>query len=88
MYQPITGTEHLSMLGMIPIIVKLAGQPDSEGRVRLEAAKVIDHICQHNNLTLQMFIGCGGLPLIVHLMSLCTEIRCNETHTQLAHTHN
>ena len=74
------------MLGMIPILVRLASQPEAQGAVRMEAAQVIDQICQHSNLTLQMFIGCGGLPLIVHLMSTCTDLRSNEMHTRLAHT--
>uniref|UniRef100_A0AAV1T8L1 Uncharacterized protein n=1 Tax=Peronospora matthiolae TaxID=2874970 RepID=A0AAV1T8L1_9STRA len=38
--------------------------------VRLEAAKLVQQCCKTSSLTLQMFIACGGLPVLVDFLTL------------------
>ncbi|TDH68167.1 hypothetical protein CCR75_008960 [Bremia lactucae] len=38
--------------------------------VRMEAAKFVRQCCKTSSLTLQMFIACGGLPVLVDFLSL------------------
>lgn len=38
--------------------------------VRLEAAKFVRQSCKTSSLTLQMFIACGGLPVLVDFLTL------------------
>ena len=55
--------ETLCFLGGIPIISRFADQRVS-GQIRLEAAAFVRQMCQGSTLTLQMFIGCGGLNVL------------------------
>jgi serine/threonine protein kinase len=55
--------ETLCFLGGIPIISRYADQRVS-GQIRLEAAAFVRQMCQGSTLTLQMFIGCGGLNVL------------------------
>lgn len=43
---------------------------DSSLAVRLEAAKFVRQSCKTSTLTLQMFIACGGLPVLVDFFTL------------------
>jgi serine/threonine protein kinase len=55
--------ETLCFLGGIPIISRFADQRVSS-QIRLEAAAFVRQMCQGSTLTLQMFIGCGGLNVL------------------------
>lgn len=55
--------ETLCFLGGIPIISRFADQRIS-AQIRLEAAAFVRQMCQGSTLTLQMFIGCGGLNVL------------------------
>ncbi|KAH9088111.1 hypothetical protein LEN26_019650 [Aphanomyces euteiches] len=70
--------ENLALVGLIPIIVDLvAPQSDMEKsyddewsvKVRLEASKFVEQACTTSSWTLQMFIACGGLPVLIDFLS-------------------
>ncbi|GMH46908.1 hypothetical protein TrVE_jg11879 [Triparma verrucosa] len=76
--------EHLSLVGMIPVMVKIADGIYSSisaryvnrtGNLHLEAAKFVDQVCKTSQLTLQMFIAGGGLPLLVKHFTLSSDLR-------------
>jgi len=82
-YQNIKGLEYLSMLGLIPLMMAYARPaPDNINlteshpttnvfkisQVQVEAATFIENVCA-NPRTLQMFIGCGGLDVLVYFIS-------------------
>ncbi|KAG7390007.1 hypothetical protein PHYPSEUDO_008969 [Phytophthora pseudosyringae] len=41
--------------------------------VRMEAAKFVRQCCKTSSLTLQMFIACGGLPVLVDFLTLADK---------------
>ncbi|RLN94387.1 hypothetical protein BBJ28_00008431 [Nothophytophthora sp. Chile5] len=45
------------------------GEHDFSVAVRLEAAKFVRQSCKTSSLTLQMFIACGGLPVLVDFLT-------------------
>ncbi|TYZ66748.1 hypothetical protein PybrP1_001929 [[Pythium] brassicae (nom. inval.)] len=45
----------------------------SAAMVRLEAAKFVRQSCKTSSLTLQMFIACGGLPVLVDFLPLAAD---------------
>jgi len=55
--------EKLSMVGLIPVMCKYAGEKNRT-QVRLEAAKFVRQLCSSSDFTLQMFIACGGLSIL------------------------
>lgn len=55
--------ENLCFVGGIPIICRFADQA-RHSQIRLEAAAFVRQMCQGSTLTLQMFIGCGGLNVL------------------------
>ncbi|CAM9558941.1 unnamed protein product [Ectocarpus fasciculatus] len=75
--------EQLSLVGVIPVVMRqldynasLSHTPDSPGGrstvssidpVVLEAARFVHQISSTSSLTLQMLIGAGGLPVLVHM---------------------
>jgi len=69
--------ENLALVGLIPVIVKLASlnylvnrnDEDFSFKVRLEAAKFVQQSCKTSSLTLQMFIACGGLPILIDFLT-------------------
>jgi len=76
--------EHLSLVGMIPAVVKIAESiyvnvsarnAGRTGGLHLEAAKFVEQICGTSQLTLQMFIAGGGLPLLVKHLTLATDLQ-------------
>ena len=76
--------EHLSLVGMIPAVVKIAEgiyamisnrNANRTGGLHLEAAKFVDQICNTSQLTLQMFIAGGGLPLLVKHITLASDLQ-------------
>ncbi|XP_057849758.2 MAP3K epsilon protein kinase 1 isoform X2 [Cryptomeria japonica] len=56
--------ENACLIGLIPVIMKFA-QPDNSREIRMQAAYFVQQLCQTSPLTLQMFIACGGLPVLV-----------------------
>ncbi|KAB5547998.1 hypothetical protein DKX38_011404 [Salix brachista] len=48
----------------IPVVMSFAG-PDRPREVRMEAAYFLQQLCQSSSLTLQMFIACRGIPILV-----------------------
>ncbi|CAL5398728.1 unnamed protein product [Camellia sinensis] len=56
--------ENASLVGLIPVVMSFAG-PDHPREVRMEAAYFLQQLCQSSPLTLQMFIACRGIPVLV-----------------------
>ncbi|KAL9664752.1 hypothetical protein QQ045_020159 [Rhodiola kirilowii] len=56
--------ENACLVGLIPIIMSFA-VPDRPREIRMEAAYFLQQLCQSSPLTLQMFIACRGIPVLV-----------------------
>ncbi|KAJ6297075.1 hypothetical protein OIU78_022743 [Salix suchowensis] len=56
--------ENACLVGLIPVVMSFAG-PDRPREVRMEAAYFLQQLCQSSSLTLQMFIACRGIPILV-----------------------
>jgi hypothetical protein len=59
--------ENLCFVGGIPIVSKFALNT-FPSEIRLEAAAFVRQMYQGSTLTLQMFIGCGGLNVLVEFL--------------------
>ncbi|KAG0567805.1 hypothetical protein KC19_7G162400 [Ceratodon purpureus] len=53
--------------GLIPIMMNFAN-PDFSKDMRMQAAYFVQKLCHKSALTLQMFIACRGLPVLVGFM--------------------
>ncbi|TYH86083.1 hypothetical protein ES332_D01G017500v1 [Gossypium tomentosum] len=56
--------ENACLVGFIPLIKSFAG-PDRPREIRMEAAYFLQQLCQSSSLTLQMFLACHGIPVLV-----------------------
>ncbi|XP_062112960.1 MAP3K epsilon protein kinase 1-like [Humulus lupulus] len=56
--------ENACLVGLIPVVIGFA-VPDRPREVRMEAAYFLQQLCQSSSLTLQMFIACRGIPVLV-----------------------
>ncbi|XP_076950599.1 MAP3K epsilon protein kinase 1-like isoform X2 [Bidens hawaiensis] len=56
--------ENACLLGLVPVVMGFA-VPDRTREVRMEAAYFLQQLCQSSSLTLQMFIACRGIPILV-----------------------
>ncbi|XP_058181067.1 MAP3K epsilon protein kinase 1-like isoform X1 [Rhododendron vialii] len=56
--------ENACLVGLIPVVMSFA-VPDRPREVRMEAACFLQQLCQSSSLTLQMFIACRGIPILV-----------------------
>ncbi|KAK6253059.1 hypothetical protein QUC31_014779 [Theobroma cacao] len=56
--------ENACLVGLIPLVMSFAG-PDRPAEIRMEAACFLQQLCQSSSLTLQMFIACRGIPVLV-----------------------
>lgn len=56
--------ENACHIGLIPVVMNFAGS-DRSREIRMQAAYFVQQLCQSSSLTLQMFIACGGLPVLV-----------------------
>ncbi|CAI9114684.1 OLC1v1015464C1 [Oldenlandia corymbosa var. corymbosa] len=56
--------ENACLVGLIPVVMSFA-VPDRPREVRMEAAFFLQQLCQSSSLTLQMFIACRGIPVLV-----------------------
>ena len=59
--------ENLCLVGGIPSILRFAHKQYNK-EIRLEAARFVKQMCSTSTLTLQMFIACRGLPVLVSLI--------------------
>ncbi|CAF1704369.1 hypothetical protein HID58_053752 [Brassica napus] len=58
--------ENASLVGLIPLVMSFAGpERDRSREIRKEAAYFLQQLCQSSSLTLQMFIACRGIPILV-----------------------
>ncbi|CAH8343555.1 unnamed protein product [Eruca vesicaria subsp. sativa] len=58
--------ENACLVGLIPLVVSFAGpERDRSREIRKEAAYFLQQLCQSSSLTLQMFIACRGIPVLV-----------------------
>ncbi|KAL8139902.1 hypothetical protein V2J09_005923 [Rumex salicifolius] len=56
--------ENACLVGLIPVVMSFA-VPDRPREVRMQAAYFLQQLCQSSSLTLQMFIACRGIPVLV-----------------------
>ncbi|PKU75336.1 MAP3K epsilon protein kinase 1-like [Dendrobium catenatum] len=56
--------ENACLVGLIPVVMNFA-VPDRPREVRIQAAFFLQQLCQSSTLTLQMFIACRGIPVLV-----------------------
>lgn len=56
--------ENACLIGLIPVVMNFA-VPDRPREVRMQAAYFLQQLCQSSSLTLQMFIACRGIPVLV-----------------------
>ncbi|XP_075657823.1 MAP3K epsilon protein kinase 1-like [Castanea sativa] len=56
--------ENACLVGLIPLVMSFAVH-DRPREVRMEAANFLQQLCQSSSLTLQMFIACRGIPVLV-----------------------
>ncbi|KAK3408669.1 hypothetical protein EUGRSUZ_J00858 [Eucalyptus grandis] len=58
--------ENACLVGLIPVVMGFAiPLPDRAREIRMEAAYFFQQLCQSSSLTLQMFIACSGIPVLV-----------------------
>ncbi|KAL6579374.1 MAP3K epsilon protein kinase 1 [Orobanche minor] len=56
--------ENACLVGLIPVVMSFAAH-DRPREVRIEAAYFLQQLCQSSSSTLQMFIACRGIPILV-----------------------
>ncbi|KAL6566243.1 MAP3K epsilon protein kinase 1 [Orobanche gracilis] len=56
--------ENACLVGLIPVVMSFAVH-DRPREVRIEAAYFLQQLCQSSSSTLQMFIACRGIPILV-----------------------
>ncbi|XP_043707294.1 MAP3K epsilon protein kinase 1-like isoform X2 [Telopea speciosissima] len=56
--------EKACLVGLIPVVMSFA-VPDRPWEVRMQAAYFFQQLCQSCSLTLEMFIACRGIPVLV-----------------------
>ncbi|KAG6581545.1 MAP3K epsilon protein kinase 1-like [Cucurbita moschata] len=59
--------ENACLVGLIPLVMGFA-VPDRPREVRMEAAYFFQQLCQSSSLTLQMFVACRGIPVLVSFL--------------------
>ncbi|GAB4844259.1 MAP3K epsilon protein kinase 1 [Ancistrocladus abbreviatus] len=59
--------ENACLVGLIPVVMGFA-VPDRPREVRMEAAYFLQQLCQSSSLTLQMFIACRGIRVLVDFL--------------------
>ena len=60
-------SQSLCLVGLVPAVIKLASAACPED-IRVQAAFYIKHFCSAGDFSRKMFIACGGLPVLVHLL--------------------
>ncbi|CAK9115598.1 Cytokinesis protein sepH (Serine/threonine-protein kinase sepH) [Durusdinium trenchii] len=64
--------ELLSLAGLIPIVAKFC-RPTVSRNIRLQAASLVKQFLKTSSVTLQMFVACGGLPILAGLLVPCQQ---------------
>ncbi|RUS20588.1 hypothetical protein BC937DRAFT_94880 [Endogone sp. FLAS-F59071] len=59
--------ENFCMVGGIPAVARFTSRIHPRA-VRLEAAQFIRHVCHSSTITLQMFVSCRGIPILVEFL--------------------
>ncbi|XP_042498274.1 MAP3K epsilon protein kinase 1-like isoform X2 [Macadamia integrifolia] len=59
--------ENACLIGLIPVVMSFAAS-DRPREVRMHAAYFLQQLCQSSSLTLQMFIACRGIPVLVSFL--------------------
>ncbi|KQJ85101.1 hypothetical protein BRADI_5g24870v3 [Brachypodium distachyon] len=59
--------ENACLVGLIPVVMNFA-VPDRAKEVRIQASFFLQQLCQASTLTLQMFIACQGIPVLVSFL--------------------
>ncbi|XP_044968147.1 MAP3K epsilon protein kinase 1-like isoform X3 [Hordeum vulgare subsp. vulgare] len=59
--------ENACLVGLIPVVMNFA-VPDRAKEVRMQASFFLQQLCQASTLTLQMFIACQGIPVLVSFL--------------------
>ncbi|VAH37474.1 unnamed protein product [Triticum turgidum subsp. durum] len=59
--------ENACLVGLIPVVMNFA-VPDHAKEVRMQASFFLQQLCQASTLTLQMFIACQGIPVLVSFL--------------------
>jgi len=59
--------ENLCLVGAIPVLIKYTSKRYGK-EIQLAAALFIQQICHTNSLTLQMFISCRGLSVLIEFL--------------------
>ncbi|EEC78176.1 hypothetical protein OsI_17770 [Oryza sativa Indica Group] len=62
-----TFLENACLVGLIPVVMNFA-VPDRAKEVRVQASRFLQQLCQASTLTLQMFIACQGIPVLVSFL--------------------
>ncbi|KAJ0242400.1 Protein kinase domain-containing protein [Hirschfeldia incana] len=62
--------ENACLVGLIPVLMSFAGpdlgpERDHSQEIRMESAYFLLQLCLSSSPTLQMFIACGGIPVLV-----------------------
>lgn len=56
--------ESLCLVGMLPIVNRLTAT-DCSAKLRSIAASFVERLCATSAHTVQMFVACGGIPVLV-----------------------
>ncbi|KAK3141254.1 hypothetical protein QOZ80_4BG0331480 [Eleusine coracana subsp. coracana] len=56
--------ENACLVGLIPVVMSFA-EPTHSKDVRMQASLFLQQLCQASTMTLQMFIACQGIPVLV-----------------------
>ncbi|KAL6651882.1 hypothetical protein ACP70R_010807 [Stipagrostis hirtigluma subsp. patula] len=59
--------ENACLVGLIPVVMNFA-EPNRPKDVRMQASLFLQQLCQASTLTLQMFIACQGIPVLVSFL--------------------
>ncbi|CAN6269600.1 unnamed protein product [Urochloa humidicola] len=59
--------ENACLVGLIPVVMNFA-EPNRPKDVRVQASLFLQQLCQASTLTLQMFIACQGIPVLVSFL--------------------
>ncbi|KAJ1273291.1 hypothetical protein BS78_06G268900 [Paspalum vaginatum] len=59
--------ENACLVGLIPVVMNFA-EPNRLKDIRMQASLFLKQLCQASTLTLQMFIACQGIPVLVSFM--------------------
>ncbi|KAG0501792.1 hypothetical protein HPP92_001864 [Vanilla planifolia] len=78
--------ENACLVGLIPVVMNFA-VPDRPREVRMQAAFFLQQLCQSSTLTLQIFIACRGIPVLVGFLEAdyakYRYLSCNIPHQEM-----